>query len=156
MIYLRGEKLDETDCDIIIHECFCKKTEKDIVNEYIFSKFDVAKRAHEEYSGVDIEKVKTMKLTVDEKSKKIIINVYTKLNKKLNKEKTMRKINQTNYEETIEQFFKMMKSVKTRKPDVKIGLMNLTEDDGRDTMKIWSTLMEKSKEHDIDIHILDV
>lgn len=155
MIYFEGEKLINTDCDIIIHECYCKKSDMDEVNEILFQLYRDAKKLNEDYNGTDIEKIKTVRMSVDKKTKKIIVNFYSKFSKELTRNKDLEEVNLKNYEETLISLCNMLETLQKKAP-VKIGFMNLQANDGRNTMEIWRILMETSQKYGIDFHIIEV
>ena len=94
MIYFSKENINNTDCDIIMHECFCKKTDKDIINEYLFNKFDVAQKAHQEYIGPEIEKIKTRESTQEEEK---TLKLEKKNNLFTNKEKFQKELEEKHW-----------------------------------------------------------
>lgn len=155
MIYFEGERLINTDCDIIIHECYCKKTDMDEVNEILFQLYRDAKKLNEDYNGTDIEKIKTVRMSVDKKTKKIIVNFYSKFSKELTSNKDLEEVNLKNYEETLISLCNMLETLQKKAP-VKVGFMNLQANDGRNTMEIWRILMETSQKYGIDFHIIEV
>lgn len=155
MIYFEGERLINTDCDIIIHECYCKKTDMDEVNEILFQLYRDAKKLNEDYNGTDIEKIKTVRMSVDKKTKKIIVNFYSKFSKELTSNKDLEEVNLKNYEETLISLCNMLETLQKKTP-VKVGFMNLQANDGRNTMEIWRILMETSQKYGIDFHIIEV
>lgn len=155
MIYASGEKLLETDCDIIVHECFCKKEERNKVNEIMFGLYKQAQEAHEKYKESDIEKINTLRLSVVDEKKIIVINMYSKLNKKITNDKGMSEMNIKNFNEATDNLFEILKGLKEKKT-FKVGYVNSIEKDGRNKMELWEILFKKSMEYNVDVHLLEL